>query len=94
MLPSPRTLKLLDTRLDLRNAHAVATTVAWANSCSSVRNAVFFAVMDKLMSTVVPPQLQLNVDCTQFCVGSMENGRIVVKYKEKIDVKALQHLGK
>ena len=79
LLPSPRTLKRFDTRLDLRNAHAEAITVARANACSSVRNAVSFAVMNMLMSTVVPPQLQLNVDGTQFCVGSKDNGRIVVK---------------
>ena len=92
LLPSPRTLKRLDTRLGLRNAHAEATTVARANACSSVRNAVSFAVMNKLVSTVVPPQLQLNVDGTQFRVGSKDNGRIVVKYRERVDGKALKVL--
>ena len=48
--------------------------------------------MNKLMSTVVPPQLKLNVDGTQFCVGSKDNGRIVVKYRERVDGKALKVL--
>ena len=48
--------------------------------------------MNKLMTTVVPPQLQLNVDSTQFCVGSKENGRVVVKYKKRVEGKALNVL--
>ena len=40
LLPSPRTLKRLDTRLRFRNANAEATSVARANACSSIRNAV------------------------------------------------------
>ena len=89
LLPSPRTPKRLDTKLGLRNAHAETTTVARANACLSIRNTVSFAVMNKLMSTVVPPQLQLNVDSTQCCVGSKDNGRIVVKYSERVERKAL-----
>ena len=51
-----------------------------------------FAVMNKLMSTAMPPQFQLNVDGTQFCVGRKENGRIEVKYRERVDGKALKVL--
>ena len=77
----------LDTRLGLRNAHTEATRVARANACSSVRNAVSFAVMNKLMSTVVRTQLQPNVD-----VGNKDNGRIVVKYRERVDGNAVKVL--
>ena len=38
--------------------------------------------MNSLMFMVVPPQLRLNVDGTQFCVGSDDNGQVVVRYKE------------
>ena len=47
-------MRRLDKKLGIRDARAEATTVA------------MFAVMNKLMSTVVPPQLQLNVDGSQF----------------------------
>ena len=65
LLRSPRTQHRVDTKFGLKDADAEATTVARANACS-------FAVMIRLMSTVVPSQLQLNVDDTQFCVCSME----------------------
>ena len=41
------------------------------------------------MSTIVPPQLQRKVDGTQFRVGNKENGRTVVKYRERVDGKFL-----
>ena len=85
-------MRRLDKKLGIRDARAEATTVARANACASVRNAVSFAVMNKLMSTVVPPQLQLNVDGSQFCVGSDDNGRVVVKYSERVKDKSLKVL--
>ena len=82
----------IDKKLGIREARAEATTHVRANACASVRNTVSFAVMHKLMSTVVPPQLQLNVDSSQFCVGSDENGRAVVNYSERVKDKPLKAL--
>ena len=88
-------MKRQDSKLGIKNGHAEATTIAGAHACASVRNAVSFAAMNSLMSTVAPPQLHLNVDGTQFCVGSDDNGRIVVKYKERVGdtpIKALPEM--
>ena len=46
--------------------------------------------MNKIVSTVVPPQLQINEDGSQFCVGSDENKRVVVKYSERVKDKPLK----
>ena len=54
------------------------------------QNAVSFAAMNSLMSTVVPLQLQLNIDGSHFCAGSDDNGQVVVKYRERDTSKPLK----
>lgn len=53
LIPLNRTTKRVDAKLGIKYSNAEATTVARANACASVRNAVFLAAMNNLMSTVV-----------------------------------------
>jgi hypothetical protein len=90
--PSKRFFKRLDEVLLIKEANGEATTDARALATSSVRNAVAFAAMNELVVPLCTPVLILNVDATQFTVGADDNGKILVKYFERVPGKPLKVL--
>lgn len=79
--PSKRTLKRLEDSLGINDGNAEITTNARAEACSSVRNAVSFAVMNAVMVPKTHAALMLNPDGTTMTVGIDPSGMVKVVYQ-------------
>ena len=59
-------IRAWDKKLGLYNVILKKTTQARIKACNDVRNAVSFCAMNYLKETVVPPELNFNVDFSQY----------------------------
>ena len=62
----PNTIRSWDKKLGLRKVVLNKTTEARLKACNDVRNAVSFCAMNHLKETIVPLELNFNVDFTQY----------------------------
>ena len=77
---SKRTVARIKKKVGLKSGNASPSTRARIIACLSIKNAISFAAMNKLMVTNCKPHLILNSDATQFKVGCDSNQKIIVEY--------------
>ena len=68
-LPSKRTLKRYDRKLNLTNKNGEETTDARAKATADIRNTASFIAGQLVMAGVSPPELHINIDATSYTVG-------------------------
>ena len=77
---SKRTIERLEAESKTITKNSEAVTAARQIATSDVRNAITFGGMNAMMVEYSIPQLIVNMDSTQFCVGYNNNKKLEIKF--------------
>lgn len=80
---SERTISVIKKELGITNGIGESTTTARAKACADLRHFVSFIAMNKLMTSLVKPELTINADSTQFAVGDIGDGKVKVNFIDR-----------